>query len=80
MHGDTGTNLTWTLDANEDWLGSAATYTESGRAGILVSGRTGMAILGYENGTVKPWAVVKGEARLDTWVLNMSGDNLGHGV
>jgi hypothetical protein len=78
--GDARTKLTWTLDTAENWFGSAATYTKGKRAGILVSSPTAMTILEYENGTLRPQAVVRSGTRLGPWLVDMSSDNLGHGV
>ncbi|KAK5651439.1 hypothetical protein OQA88_12446 [Cercophora sp. LCS_1] len=77
-----GGNLTWTLDTADNWFGSAATYTKSGRAGILVSSPTAMTILEYDKGagTFQPQAVAMSGARLGSWLLDISSDNLGHGV
>jgi hypothetical protein len=70
----------WLLNTVDNWLGSAAKYDESGKAGILISSPWGIGILEYAPGTLTTQTIAPNGTNIGGWVLDTATDNLGHGV
>ena len=68
----------WNLDTSDNWLGSAARYTES-EMGILVSSCQGVGILVYSSGGLEWRTLAPSGTDLGGWALDALSDNFGHG-
>ena len=76
MMAPNGTHLgSWTLDTAVDQLGPAADYDGDGRAEILVSNTSGIALLKLSGATLTTPLAAPNGTRFGGWLLN-TGDNV----
>ena len=67
----------WTLDTSLDRFGPAADFDGDGRAEILVSNPSGMAILKWSGGAITSIVAGQNGTRFDGWLLDLSNNSFG---